>query len=75
MTLDINTTIDLAKYVGAGFCIGLGAIGAALGEGYTAGLASQGMSQKPEKSGDILKNMHWLLLFFFFSWIYPVGVF
>jgi ATP synthase F0 subunit c len=57
MTLDLNTTIDLAKFVGAGFCIGLGAIGAALGEGYTAGLASQGMSQKPEKSGDILKNM------------------
>ena len=57
MTLDLKTTIDLASYVGAGFCIGFGAIGAALGEGYTAGLAAEGMSQKPEKSGDILKNM------------------
>jgi ATP synthase F0 subunit c len=28
-----------------------------LGEGYTAGLANQGLSQQTEKSGDILKNM------------------
>jgi F-type H+-transporting ATPase subunit c len=57
MTIDIPTTIKLASYVGAGVCIGFGAIGAALGEGYTAGLANEGLSQKPEQSGDILKNM------------------
>jgi ATP synthase F0 subunit c len=57
MSFDIPTTIELASYVGAGLCIGLGAIGAALGEGYTAGLASQALSHKSEKSGDILKNM------------------
>jgi len=57
MNLDIYTTIQLASFVGAGLCIGLGAIGAALGEGYTAGLANEGLSIKPEKSGDILKNM------------------
>jgi ATP synthase F0 subunit c len=49
--------VNLASYVGAGLCIGLGAIGAALGEGYTAGLANEGLAQKSEKSGDILKNM------------------
>jgi F0F1-type ATP synthase membrane subunit c/vacuolar-type H+-ATPase subunit K len=38
-------------------CIGFGAIGAALGEGYTAGLANEALSQKPEKSGEIMKNM------------------
>ena len=57
MTFDVPTTTQLASYVGAGLCIGLGAIGAALGEGYTAGLANQGLSRKPELSGAILKNM------------------
>jgi len=57
MTFDVPTTTQLASYAGAGLCIGLGAIGAALGEGYTAGLANQGLSRKPELSGAILKNM------------------
>ena len=57
MDLDIATTVKLGSYIGAGFCIGLGAIGAALGEGYTAGLANQGISENPSKSGDIIKNM------------------
>lgn len=57
MIFDATTTIHLASYAGAGLCIGLGAIGAALGEGYTAGLANQGLSLKPERSGDIMKNM------------------
>jgi F-type H+-transporting ATPase subunit c len=57
MTLDVPVMIKLASYAGAGLCIGLGAIGAALGEGFTAGMANQGLSQKPEQSGDILKNM------------------
>lgn len=57
MNFDISTTLQVASYTGAGLCIGLGAIGAALGEGYTAGLATEGLSQRPEKSGEILKNM------------------
>jgi len=57
MLPDASVTIKLASYLGAGLCIGLGAIGAALGEGYTAGLANGAISQKPNKSGDILKNM------------------
>jgi len=57
MIFDVPTTVKLASYAGAGLCIGLGAIGAALGEGYTAGLANEGISRKAEASGDILKNM------------------
>ena len=57
MEFDIPTIVKIASYTGAGLCIGLGAIGAALGEGYTAGMANQGLSQKPEQSGDIMKNM------------------
>jgi ATP synthase F0 subunit c len=57
MPIEVPVAVNLASYVGAGLCIGLGAIGAALGEGYTAGLANKGLSQKSEKSGEILKNM------------------
>jgi ATP synthase F0 subunit c len=57
MPLDAPIILNIASYVGAGLCIGFGAIGAAVGEGYTAGLANQGISQKPKRSGDIVKNM------------------
>ncbi len=57
MAFEIPTMVKMASYIGAGCCIGFGAIGAALGEGYTAGQANQAISQKPEQSGDILKNM------------------
>jgi len=46
-----------ALYLGAGLSIGFGAIGAAVGEGYTAGAASEAIAYRPEKSGDVLKNM------------------
>ncbi len=46
-----------ALYLGAGLCIGFGAIGAAIGEGYTAGAANEAVSYRPEKSGEVLKNM------------------
>lgn len=57
MAFDISSIIDLSSYVGAGICMGLGAIGAALGVGYTGALANQALSQKPELSGNIVKNM------------------
>ncbi|MFC1533401.1 ATP synthase F0 subunit C [Thermodesulfobacteriota bacterium] len=57
MDIDAPTTIKLASYIGAGLCMGLGAIGAALGEGYTGGQANQALSVKPEQSREILKNM------------------
>ena len=51
--LDVQTFVGLSKDLSAGLCIGLGAIGAALGEGYTAGFANKAISQRPEKGGDI----------------------
>ena len=51
MILDPPSAMKIASYVGAGLCIGFGAIGAAVGEGYTAGLANQGISQKPHQHG------------------------
>ena len=54
---DVQTIVGLSKDLSAGLCIGLGAIGAALGEGYTAGFANKAISRRPEKSGDIAKSM------------------
>lgn len=55
--MDPETLTNLAAYVGAGLCIGFGAVGAAVGEGYTAAEANGAVSRNPEISGDIFKNM------------------
>jgi F-type H+-transporting ATPase subunit c len=57
MTLDVHTTIVLASCVGAGLAIGLGAVGAAMGVGYTAGRANEGIALAPERSPIIFRNM------------------
>jgi ATP synthase F0 subunit c len=49
--------VKAASCFGAGCAIGFGAIGAALGEGYTAGKANEALSYRPNMSGDILKTM------------------
>ncbi|MCP4692378.1 MAG: ATP synthase F0 subunit C [Desulfobacterales bacterium] len=57
MGFDTQTIINLAAYMGGGFAMGLGAIGAAIGEGYTAAQANLAISRNPESSGEIFKNM------------------
>lgn len=55
--MDLLASGQMAAFFSSGICIGLGAIGAAIGEGYTAAIANQAVSRTPERSGDILKNM------------------
>ena len=57
MEIDIQTIVSLAAYVGGGLAMGLGAIGAAIGEGYTAAQANLAVSRDPKNSGEIFKNM------------------
>jgi ATP synthase F0 subunit c len=57
MPIDVQTLISVAAYTGGGIAMGLGAIGAAVGEGYTAAQANVAVSRNPEISGDIFKNM------------------
>ncbi len=57
MALDAEMLVKGAAYLGASAAIGLGAIGAGVGEGYTAGFANRAISRQPERAGDILKNM------------------
>ena len=57
MEFEVQTAIKIAAYAGGGIAMGLGAVGAAIGEGYTAARANLAVSRNPAISGDILKNM------------------
>jgi len=46
-----------AKYVAAGLCMGIGAIGPAIGEGMAAAHALDGMARQPEMQGALLRTM------------------
>jgi ATP synthase F0 subunit c len=57
MNVDLHLLVTMAAYAGAGLCIGIGAIGAAIGEGYTAAQATLATGRRPELSGEIFKTM------------------
>ena len=49
--------IIAAKAIGAALCMGIGAIGPAIGEGHAVGKALEGMARQPESAGKLLTNM------------------
>ena len=49
--------IKAACAIGAGLCMGIGAIGPALGEGHAVGKALEGMARQPEAAGTLRTNM------------------
>ena len=49
--------IAAAKAIGSGLCMGLGAIGPAIGEGNAVGKALEAMARQPEMAGAIRTNM------------------
>ena len=57
MMFEIESIVKAAAYTGSGIAIGIGAIGAAIGEGYTAAQASSAISENPESSGTLIKTM------------------
>ena len=57
MAIDIQTWANIAALAGGGMCMGIGAIGAAIGEGYTAAEANLAISRNTEMAGDIFKSM------------------
>jgi ATP synthase F0 subunit c len=57
MAVDVETVVNIAAYTGGGIAMGLGAIGAAIGEGNTAAMANIAIARSPKTSGDIFKNM------------------
>lgn len=49
--------IKAACAIGAGLCMGIGAIGPALGEGNAVGKALEGMARQPEMANLLRTNM------------------
>ena len=47
----------LGKALGAGLCIGIGAIGPAIGEGNAVSHALEGMARQPEATSNLRTNM------------------
>lgn len=47
----------LGKALGAGLCMGIGAIGPAIGEGNAVGKALEGMARQPESASNLRTNM------------------
>jgi ATP synthase F0 subunit c len=55
--LEPATLTNFAAYLGAGVAIGFGAVGAAIGEGYTAAQANVAVARNPKLSGELFKSM------------------
>lgn len=49
--------VAAARAIGAALCMGLGAIGPALGEGNAVGKALEGMARQPEAASVLRTNM------------------
>lgn len=52
-----DAIVKAACALGAGICMGIGAIGPAIGEGNAVGKALEGMARQPEASGDLRSTM------------------
>ena len=49
--------VAAARYLGAALCMGIGAIGPAIGEGYAAGQACEGISRRPDEAALLTRTM------------------
>ena len=52
-----HAIIKAACAIGAGLCMGLGAIGPGVGEGNAVGKALEAMARQPEMAGNLRTNM------------------
>ena len=52
-----GSIVAAMRALGAGLCMGLGAIGPAIGEGNAVGKALEAMARQPEMSGSLRTNM------------------
>ena len=52
-----GSIVAAARALGAGLCMGLGAIGPAIGKGNAVGKALEAMARQPEMQGNLRTNM------------------
>jgi len=57
MELSFEAARVLGKAIGAGICMGLGAIGPGVGEGHAVAHALDGMARQPEVASTLRTNM------------------
>ena len=56
--MELAEAIKIAgQAIGAGLCMGIGAIGPAIGEGNAVGKALEGMARQPEAASSLRTNM------------------
>lgn len=52
-----DSLISAGAFVGAGICMGFGAIGPGIGEGFAAGKACEAIGRSPENAGLLTRTM------------------
>ena len=52
-----EASMTAGKAIGAGLCMGIGAIGPGIGEGNAVGKALEGMARQPESAGMLRSTM------------------
>lgn len=57
MAIEGAQLVDMARYLGAGLCMGMGALGPGLGEGFAAGKACEGIARAPEHAPLLTRTM------------------
>ena len=57
MTVLADAIKVIGKAIGAGICMGAGAIGPGIGEGNAVGKALEGMARQPEAAGTLRSTM------------------
>ena len=57
MLFETEALVKFGKAIGAGLCMGIGAIGPAIGEGNAVSHALEGMARQPESAGTLRTNM------------------
>jgi len=57
LAIDGKVILRAAALLGAGLCMGLGAIGPGIGEGIVGGNACQGIARQPELQGVLTRTM------------------
>ena len=55
--MDVQLIISIASVTGAALCMGLGAIGSAIGEGFAAYKAVEATTRQPQASDSIMRTM------------------
>ena len=55
--MDGQSLVDMARYISAGLCMGMGALGPGLGEGFAAGKACEGIARSPEHAALLTRTM------------------